>query len=125
MRRHLFLLVPAAVIALFVVGALVSRSGGLGSGCSGFHFDRAAWAQGSDAAQTGRLSPRWRTADRLERCGTLTGRTKAATASLLGAPTNRSRARWLYPVGYELGNPAYMEVSFGADGRVRGVTSPS
>jgi|1186.fasta_scaffold269562_2 hypothetical protein len=125
MRRNAIILVPAAIVALFAIFALVSRSGGPGSGCGSFHFDRAAWQRGSLAPQTGQLSPRWRTADKLAQCGTLDDHTRSEVAGLLGAATTRSKLRWLYPVGYELGDLRYLEVRFGADGRVRGATGPS
>ena len=125
MRQNLIIIVPAAVVALFAAIALIARAGGPGSGCGDFHFDRAAWQQGSLAPQTGRLSPRWRTADKLARCGTLNGDTRGQVGALLGAATSRSRTRWLYPVGYELGDLQYLEVRFGADGRVQGAVAPS
>lgn len=124
MRGNLLVIVPALVVALLAALALVARGGGPGAGCGGFHLDRAAWDRGSAAPQTGQLSPRWRTANKLADCGTLTGRTHAEVAAALGAPTTRSAARWLYPVGYEYGDLRYLEVRFGPDGRVRGASGP-
>lgn len=124
MRRHALILIPAAIVAAYAAFALLSRSGGPGSGCGDFRFSRAAWAQGSVSPQTGRTSPRWRTADHLASCGTLTGDRPARVIALLGAPDSRSARAWRYPVGYELGDLQFMEVRFGADRRVTGVTSP-
>jgi hypothetical protein len=123
-RRHLFLIVPVVVVAAFAGYGLLSRGGGPGSGCGGYRFDPVAWRQGSDAAQTGRLSPRWRQAERLDRCGTLTGLSARRVGALLGAPRTRSRRAWLYALGYDLGDLQFLEVRFGADGRVGNTTAP-
>ncbi|HEY2635892.1 MAG TPA: hypothetical protein VGI54_00770 [Solirubrobacteraceae bacterium] len=124
MRRNAVILIPAAIVALYAAYALLSRSGGPGSGCGGFHFSRAAWVQGSTSPQAGRTSPRWRTADHLAQCGTLTGDTPAQVIARLGASSSRSARAWRYPVGYDLGDLQYMEVRFSADRHVTGVTSP-
>jgi hypothetical protein len=122
--RHALILVPAAIVALFAALALVARGGGPGSGCGSFRFSPVAWSQGSNAAQTGRTSARWRTAEHLAECDTLSGRTRASVRGLLGPPGATAARVWLYPVGYELGDLRYLEVRFGGDGRVRGVASP-
>ena len=108
---------PARMSLLAAI--LVSGCGG-GSSCESLAAsDASFWRSSELVAEGDALDRRRDIADRIERCGLLTGKTRADVRRLLGEPESRDTANertyWYYTVGPERG-------AFSVDGEVLAVS---
>ena len=93
LQRRTFLrapIAPLAIVAILLPASWVIDSPQLPAKCSTFKVRQRDWHGDSQA--------RWRSAEAIERCRTLVGRTAADTGRLLGRPSERDQSGWTYSI---------------------------
>ena len=81
---------PLAISAILLPASWIIDSPRLPAKCSTFEVRQRDWHGDSQA--------RWRSAEAIERCRALVGRTADDTRSLLGSPTERDQSGWSYSI---------------------------
>lgn len=93
LQRRTFMrapIAPLAISAILLPASWIIDSPRLPAKCSTFEIRQRDWRGDSQA--------RWRSAEAIERCRALVGRTADDTRRLLGSPVERDRTGWTYSI---------------------------